>query len=95
MLGVDFMSENVRAILDEAGYSHVHVYRMAAEDIGCSLAEAAESEAYDSYLADAGATPDSLHVSAALAADCCSLGLCGLVCVGVAAALKLKLTGYG
>ncbi|KAI3436690.1 hypothetical protein D9Q98_006105 [Chlorella vulgaris] len=62
VLGVDFMSENVRAILDEAGYSHVHVYRMAAEDIGCSLAEAAESEAYDSYLADAGATPDSLHV---------------------------------
>jgi quinolinate synthase len=25
VLGVDFMSENVRAILDEAGYGHVQV----------------------------------------------------------------------
>lgn len=25
MLGVDFMSENVRAILDEAGFEHVQV----------------------------------------------------------------------
>ncbi|PNH02636.1 hypothetical protein TSOC_011379, partial [Tetrabaena socialis] len=45
VLGVDFMSENVRAILDEAGHAHVQVYRMAAADIGCSLAEAAESDA--------------------------------------------------
>ena len=30
MLGVDFMSENVRAILDEAGHKDVAVYRMAA-----------------------------------------------------------------
>jgi quinolinate synthase len=63
VLGVDFMSENVRAILDEAGYRHVQVYRMAAEAIGCSLAEAAESPAYDEYLAEAGATPNSMHVS--------------------------------
>lgn len=34
-----------------------------AESIGCSLAEAAESPAYDTYLAEAGATPTSLHVS--------------------------------
>lgn len=62
VLGVDFMSENVRAILDEAGYSDVAVYRMAAEDIGCSLAEAAESPAYEAYLAEAGKTPKSVHV---------------------------------
>jgi hypothetical protein len=34
VLGVDFMSENVRAILDEAGYNDVAVYRMSASDIG-------------------------------------------------------------
>lgn len=39
VLGVDFMSENVRAILDDAGHQDTKVYRMAAEDIGCSLAE--------------------------------------------------------
>ena len=62
VLGVDFMSENVRAILDEAGYENVAVYRMAAEDIGCSLAEAAESTAYDEYLQHASKTPNSVHV---------------------------------
>ena len=62
VLGVDFMSENVRAILDEAGHTDVAVYRLAAEEIGCSLAEAAESPAYDAYLSAAGATPNSLHV---------------------------------
>lgn len=46
VLGVDFMSENVRAILDEAGFTNVAVYRMASDPIGCSLAEAAESEQY-------------------------------------------------
>ena len=50
VLGVDFMSENVRAILDEAGHADVAVYRMAAADIGCSLAEAAEAPAYSAYL---------------------------------------------
>ena len=44
VLGVDFMSENVRAILDDAGKTEAKVYRMAADDIGCSLAEAAQSE---------------------------------------------------
>uniref|UniRef100_A0A7R9V9G1 quinolinate synthase n=1 Tax=Chlamydomonas euryale TaxID=1486919 RepID=A0A7R9V9G1_9CHLO len=62
VLGVDFMSENVRAILDEAGHSDVMVYRMSEHAIGCSLAEAAESEQYNSYLATAGQTPNSLHV---------------------------------
>jgi hypothetical protein len=62
VLGVDFMSENVRAILDEAGHADVAVYRMDAAAIGCSLAEAAESPAYDAYLEEAGATPNSLHV---------------------------------
>jgi quinolinate synthase len=62
VLGVDFMSENVRAILDEAGHGDVAVYRMASESIGCSLAEAAESSAYESYLAEASTVPSSLHV---------------------------------
>ncbi len=47
-----------------------------AESIGCSLAEAAESPAYESYLSEAGATPNSLHVSGAWlgsAAGCSSL----------------------
>lgn len=62
VLGVDFMSENVRAIMDEAGYAHVPVYRMAADAIGCSLAEAAESPAYDRFLEEAASTPSSVHV---------------------------------
>eukprot|EP00884_Botryococcus_braunii_P010912 jgi/Botrbrau1/19822/Bobra.0124s0063.1 len=53
VLGVDFMSENVRAILDEAGHSDVQVYRMAEQDIGCSLAEAAEADTYFMYLGEA------------------------------------------
>ena len=53
VLGVDFMSENVRAILDDAGMTEPKVYRMAAEDIGCSLAEAAQTESYYGYLEDA------------------------------------------
>lgn len=62
VLGVDFMSENVRAILDEAGYQDVQVYRMDSADIGCSLAEAAESPAYTAYLQQAASQPKSLHV---------------------------------
>lgn len=39
------------------------MYRMAAADIGCSLAEAAEAPAYDSYLgAAAGDASPALHV---------------------------------
>jgi len=62
VLGVDFMSENVRAILDDSGHTGVGVYRMAEGDIGCSLAEAAESAAYQAYLEEAGRTPNALHV---------------------------------
>lgn len=62
VLGVDFMSENVRAMLDESGFSRVPVYRVAAQPIGCSLAESAESAAYTAYLEQAARTPNSLHV---------------------------------
>jgi quinolinate synthase len=62
VLGVDFMSENVRALLDASGYSGVPVWRAAAQAISCSLAEAAEAPAYFSYLAKAAATPRSVHV---------------------------------
>lgn len=62
VLGVDFMSENVRATLDASGYGHVPVYRVAERDIGCSLAEAAESTAYAAYIDKASRTPRSLHV---------------------------------
>jgi quinolinate synthase len=62
VLGVDFMSENVRAILDAAGHSDVPVYRVAAAPIGCSLAESAESLEYGAYLTRASKTPRSLHV---------------------------------
>ena len=62
VLGVDFMSENVRAMLDASGFEHIPVYRVAAEPIGCSLAESAEAQAYGAYLAQAAETPHSLHV---------------------------------
>jgi quinolinate synthase len=62
VLGVDFMSENVRAVLDAAGFSHVPVYRVDQRPIGCSLAESAESPAYGAYLTRAAQTPASLHV---------------------------------
>jgi quinolinate synthase len=62
VLGVDFMSENVRAMLDVNGFSRVPVYRVAAEPIGCSLAESAEALAYGAYLTRAANTPRSLHV---------------------------------
>lgn len=62
VLGVDFMSENVRAILDKYGHQQVRVYRMSSDDIGCSLAEAAQSAEYLEYLKAAANTPKSLHV---------------------------------
>jgi quinolinate synthase len=62
VLGVDFMSENVRAILDESGFSNVGCWRVAEAKIGCSLAESAETPAYAAWLAKAAATPNSLHV---------------------------------
>lgn len=62
VLGVDFMAENVRAMLDAAGHGDVGVYRVRAEAIGCSLAESAEALAYGAYLERAAATPNSIHV---------------------------------
>jgi quinolinate synthase len=62
VLGVDFMSENVRAILDDSGFSEVGCWRVAEDPIGCSLAESAETRAYAAWLDQAAATPNSLHV---------------------------------
>lgn len=62
VLGVDFMSENVRAMLDASGHARVPVYRVATDEIGCSLAESAEAKAYGAYLTEAAQTPHSLHV---------------------------------
>lgn len=61
VLGVDFMSENVRAILDQAGFNEVGVYRMSNERIGCSLADAAATSTYMEYLEPASRST-SLHV---------------------------------
>lgn len=62
VLGVDFMSENARAMLDAAGMRDVPVYRVAAEPIGCSLAASAESPAYQAYLEEASRTKNAVHV---------------------------------
>lgn len=62
VLGVDFMSENARAMLDEAGYAHIPVYRVASAPIGCSLAAAAETLTYQAWLAQAARSERSLHV---------------------------------
>ena len=62
VLGVDFMSENVRAMLDASGYEHIPVYRVVTDPIGCSLAESAEASAYGAYLMEASEIPRSLHV---------------------------------
>ncbi|MBN8615284.1 MAG: quinolinate synthase NadA [Deltaproteobacteria bacterium] len=62
VLGVDFMSENARAMLDKAGHRETPVYRVAADPIGCSLAEAAESSRYLAFLDRAASVPRALHV---------------------------------
>ena len=62
VLGVDFMSENVRAILDDAGRTDVPVYRLSSEAIGCTLAEAADDDRYYAWLDAAARVPRSLHV---------------------------------
>lgn len=57
------MSENVRAILDSAGHTDVAVYRMDPNEIGCTLAEAAESEGYLQWLEGSWEQADrNLHV---------------------------------
>ena len=62
VLGVDFMSENVRAMLDAVGHDVLPVHRVARSAIGCSLAESAEALAYGAWLQQAAQTPRSLHV---------------------------------
>jgi quinolinate synthase len=62
VLGVDFMAENVRAMLDAGGYAQVPVYRVDSRAIGCSLAESAEARTYRAYLERAAKTPRSLHI---------------------------------
>jgi len=62
VLGVDFMSENVRAVLDAQGFDHVAVVRLAEDPIGCSLAESAQAPAYYAWLDEAKATERALHV---------------------------------
>jgi quinolinate synthase len=61
-LGVDFMSESVRATLDQAGFRNVPVLRCAEEHIGCSLAESAERPGYLAWLTKAAETKNALHV---------------------------------
>ena len=62
VLGVDFMSENVRAVLDAAGFDQLPVVRLSSDPIGCSLAEGAEAPAYRDWLAAAAEVPRALHV---------------------------------
>ena len=62
VLGVDFMIENARAMLDAAGHQRTPVYRVAAEPIGCSLAASADTLAYSAYLERAARTKRSVHV---------------------------------
>ena len=53
------MAESVKATLDKEGLTHVPVYRLAQEAIGCSLAESAESPAYHAWLNKAAAKASS------------------------------------
>ncbi len=62
VLGVDFMSENVRAMLDASGHKDVAVYRVTTDPIGCSLAESAKKLEYGAFLTQAAQVPRSLHV---------------------------------
>lgn len=71
VLGVDFMSENVRAILDAAGFGDVEVLRMSSEGIGCTLADAADDPRYVAWLRrerDRKAEPSESAAAAAGAA---------------------------
>jgi len=61
VLGVDFMSENVNAILRANGHN-TPVYRCTEKSIGCSLAESAEGINYGAYLTKASKVPNALHV---------------------------------
>jgi quinolinate synthase len=62
VLGVDFMSENVRAVMDYAGHDALPVYRLSDREIGCSLAESAQALAYGAWLTRARESINPLHV---------------------------------
>ncbi|GMI15205.1 hypothetical protein TrLO_g9843 [Triparma laevis f. longispina] len=64
VLGVDFMSESVKAIMTKNGYGHIPVYRADERKIGCSLAESAENLSYGAWLTKASQEKDTnpLHV---------------------------------
>ncbi len=62
VLGVDLMSENVRVVFDAQGLTEVPVHRVATEPIGCSLAGATASPAYQAWIDDDASTPNALHV---------------------------------
>jgi len=62
VMGVDFMSENIRALLDANGFKHIPLYRLRKEEIGCTLASAAEKKEYLAYLMQAAKHQPALHV---------------------------------
>eukprot|EP01064_Diplonema_japonicum_P035298 TRINITY_DN7603_c5_g1_i1.p1 TRINITY_DN7603_c5_g1~~TRINITY_DN7603_c5_g1_i1.p1 ORF type:complete len:510 (+),score=187.93 TRINITY_DN7603_c5_g1_i1:56-1531(+) len=62
VMGVDFMSENVRAVLDYKGHTNVQVFRLSDSEIGCTLAASAESAGYKAWLNKARKHGNSLHV---------------------------------
>jgi quinolinate synthase len=61
-LGVDFMSESVRAIMDRNGFEHIPIYRATSDAIGCSLAESAEGDSYRAWLQSSKKGNQALHV---------------------------------
>lgn len=62
VLGVDFMAESVRAIMQKSGWGHIPVYRSVEKSIGCSLAESAERLVYGAWLEKASKATNPLHV---------------------------------
>lgn len=61
VLGVDFMTENVRATMRAEGFD-TPVYRLADRFIGCSLAESAEGPTYAAWLSKASQVSNSIHI---------------------------------
>jgi len=61
-LGVDFMSESVKANLTQMGFPDVKVFRLKETAIGCSLAESAQRPAYEAWLRKGASTKNALHV---------------------------------
>ena len=61
-LNSGWLMDTTIANLDSNGFHDIPVYRLSEKYIGCSLAEAAERQAYAAYLTRAAETPKSLHV---------------------------------